>query len=189
MKFSIDIEKCIDVLEKGGLILYPTDTVWGIGCDPTNENPVDRIYKLKQRSASKSMIILVADESDILMYTDSGPTKMYDYIKGIHKPTTVIYPNAKNLAANLINNDGSIAIRVVKDEFCSSLIQQFGKALVSTSANISGYPAPGNFNDIDILVRDGVDYIVTHKQDDESIASPSAIISIKENGDIEIIRS
>jgi L-threonylcarbamoyladenylate synthase len=134
------------------------------------------------------MIILVADEDQILKYTDSGLFHIYDYIKGVHKPTTVIYPKAKNLAKNLINSDGSIAIRVVKNEFCKMLIQQFGRPLVSTSANVSGYPAPGNFKDVDVLIRNGVDYIVEHRQDDEEIAAPSTIVKIKEDGSIEVIR-
>jgi L-threonylcarbamoyladenylate synthase len=188
MKYKNDINRCIATLEVGGLILYPTDTIWGIGCDPLNEEAVNSIYKLKQRKESKSMIILVADENDILKYTDSGLIDIYDYIKGIHKPITVIYPKAKNLAQNLINTDGSIAIRVVKDEFCKILIQQFGRPLVSTSANVSGYPAPGNYKDVDVLIREGVDYIVTQKQDDDEITSPSTIVKIKEDGSIEIIR-
>jgi L-threonylcarbamoyladenylate synthase len=188
MKYKNDIDRCIATLEIGGLILYPTDTIWGIGCDPLNEDAVNSIYKLKQRTESKSMIILVADEDQILKYTDSGLIHIYDYIKGVHKPTTVIYPKAKNLAKNLINSDGSIAIRVVKNEFCKMLIQQFGRPLVSTSANVSGYPAPGNFKDVDVLIRNGVDYIVEHRQDDEEIAAPSTIVKIKEDGSIEVIR-
>lgn len=189
MKFSLDIKQCIETMKDGGIILYPTDTVWGIGCDPMNDSAIAEIYRLKQRSVSKSMIILVADEDEILNYTDTSSIKIYDYIKGINKPTTVIYPNAKNVSPNLINTDGSIAIRVVKDEFCKCLIRQYGKPLVSTSANISGYPAPGNFRDVDILIREGVDYIVTHKQEDKTIATPSAIIRINENGQVEIIRA
>lgn len=188
MKYKNDIDRCIATLEIGGLILYPTDTIWGIGCDPLNEEAVNSIYKLKQRSESKSMIILVADETQILEYTDSGLIQIYDYIKGIHKPTTVIYPKAKNLARNLINTDGSIAIRVVKDEFCRLLIQQFGRPLVSTSANVSDYPAPGNYKDVDILIRNGVDYIVEHRQDDDELAEPSTIVRMNEDGSIEVIR-
>jgi L-threonylcarbamoyladenylate synthase len=188
MKYKNDIDRCIATLEGGGLILYPTDTIWGIGCDPLNEEAVNSIYKLKQRSESKSMIILVADENEILNYTESGLIDIYDYIKGIHKPTTVIYPKAKNLAENLINTDGSIAIRVVKDDFCKLLIQQFGRPLVSTSANVSGYPAPGNYKDVDVLIREGVDYTVVHRQDVDEIAAPSTILKMKDDGSFEVIR-
>lgn len=188
MKYQIDIDNCISVLNKGGLILYPTDTVWGIGCDPTNEEAVASIYRLKNRNESKSMIILVADESDILKYTDLKELKIYDYIKGISKPTTVIYQHAVNLAPNLINADGSIGIRIVKDEFCKALISAYGKPIVSTSSNISGYPAPGVFSDIDILIKDGVDYIVSHRQEEEVPGIPSTVIKMNDDGGYEVLR-
>jgi len=188
IKYSIDVNNCLSVLNRGGLILYPTDTVWGIGCDPCNENAINRIYRLKQRDESKSMIILVGEEEDILNYTDYRDIKIFDYIKGIQKPTTVIFPAAKNLAKNLINSDGSIAIRLVKDDFCKTLIKAFEKPIVSTSSNISGFPTPSNFYDIDILIKDGVDYVVQHRQDDDTYKSPSTIIRIAENDQIEIIR-
>lgn len=183
-----DIDNCIEVLNKGGLILYPTDTVWGIGCDPTNEEAVAKIYALKNRNEQKSMIILVADESEIPMYSDQSSVTIFDYIKGIHKPVTVIYNQAKNLAKNLINEDGSVGIRIVKDTFCRNLIKQFKKPLVSTSSNISGYPAPAIFTDIDIKIKNGVDYIVQHRQDDFTIASPSTVLKIDERGEVIILR-
>lgn len=188
MIFNDDIEAAVAVLRSGGLILYPTDTVWGIGCDATNEKAVEKIYALKKRNEEKSMIILVADEQNILSYTKEATPVIFDYIKGIHKPTTVIYENARNLARNLVNKDGSIAIRIVRDEFCKALINTFGKAIVSTSSNISGYPPPAVFPDIDIAIKNGVDYIVQHRQDDLNIAAPSSVVKLAEDGSIKIIR-
>ena len=188
LRFKNDIENCLLQLQNGGTILYPTDTVWGIGCDATNEDAVAKIYHLKQRNESKSMIILVAEESDILNYSKQHSLKIYDYIKGIHKPTTVIYNDAINLAKNLINADGSIGIRIVKDDFCKDLIKAFGKPIVSTSSNISGYPPPQIFSDIDILIKNGVDYIVTHRQEDEVPGIPSTVIKMNEDGSYNVLR-
>jgi len=187
--FNNDIEECIIALQAGGLILYPTDTIWGIGCDATNENAVAKIYALKKRSDEKSMIILLADEKELPGYIAQTNPKIFDYIKGINKPTTVIYNDAVNLAKNLINKDGSIAIRIVKDEFCKQLIRQFKKPIVSTSANISGYPPPAIFFDVDAAIKNGVDYIVQHRQDDMNSASPSAIVKWNADGSLQIIRS
>ena len=188
MYFKQDIEECLTVLNNGGLILYPTDTVWGIGCDATNEKAVAKIYALKNRNEQKSMIILLADEKDILKYTDQQFPSVFDYVKGAHKPVTVIYSKAINLALNLVNADGSVGIRVVKDEFCKRLIHAFGKAIVSTSSNISGYPAPSVFADIDIKIKDGVDYVVQHRQDDMEPAAPSTVIKLNMDGSYSIIR-
>ncbi len=188
MQFATDIEKCIKVLQNGGLILYPTDTVWGIGCDATNEKAVEKIYKLKQRANEKSMVILVADENTIVEYITQPDLKIFDYIKGVHKPTTVIYEGAAGLAKNVIGKDGTAAIRIVRDEFCRQLINHFKKPIVSTSANISNYPAPAVFSDIDVLIKNGVDYIVQYRQDDLTPAFPSAIIKWNEDGILQIIR-
>jgi L-threonylcarbamoyladenylate synthase len=188
MSYTYDIQECLKVLEAGGLILYPTDTVWGIGCDATNAEAVNRIYKLKQRNESKSMIILLDEESSISQYTDQEEPTIFDYIKGIHKPVTVIYQQAKNLAPNLINQDGSIGIRIVKDPFCKKLIAAFGKPIVSTSSNISGYPPPAFFHDIDVHIKKGVDYIVHHRQDDMVPAEPSSVVRMDASGKIEILR-
>lgn len=184
-----DIDECLSVLKQGGIILYPTDTVWGIGCDAANEKAVAKIFQLKKRQDEKTMIILLADEKEISNYVSQADPKIFDYIKGIQKPTTVIYEAAKGLAKNLINKDGSIAIRIVKDEFCKKLIRSFGKPIVSTSANLSGYPAPSVFNDIDNAIKNGADYIVQHRQDDLTEALPSAIIKLKADGSLIIIRS
>ncbi|MBC7935366.1 MAG: threonylcarbamoyl-AMP synthase [Rhizobacter sp.] len=188
MQIRDDIQNCLAVLNSGGIILYPTDTVWGLGCDATNETAVEKIFALKKRNEEKSMIILIAEEKAILQYTDHPNAVVFDYIKGIHKPTTVIYEGAKNLAKNLINKDGSIGIRLVKDEFCSELIKAFGKPVVSTSSNISGYPAPSFFEDIDIQIKSGADYIVQHRRDDLTPSSPSTVIKLDREGGIHIIR-
>ncbi len=188
-QFKNDIEACLEVLNNGGTILYPTDTIWGIGCDATNEKAAEKIYLLKKRMSKKSMIILLAEEKDILNYTTQPDLKVFDYLKGIQKPVTVIYEGATGLASNVVNEDGTIGIRIVKDAFCKMLIKEFGKPLVSTSANISGYPPPHIFNDIDIAIKNGVDYIVQHRQDDLYIAEPSAIIRWNKNETPTILRN
>ena len=189
MQFANDIKECIKVLQNGGLILYPTDTIWGIGCDATNAKAVEQIYLLKQRANAKSMVVLVDDEKKIAAYIPKPDLKIFDYIKGIHKPTTVIYEGAVGLAANVISTDGTAAIRIANDEFCQQLIREFNKPIVSTSANISGYPPPQFFADIDIQIKNGVDYIVHHRQDDTTPSNPSAIIKWNTDGTIAIIRS
>lgn len=189
MQIQDDIHQCLRTLKDGGIILYPTDTVWGIGCDACNANAVAKIFALKKRQEAKSMIILVSSEAAISTYTQQADAVIFDYIKGVSKPTTIIYEAAQNLAPNLINEDGSIAIRIVKDEFCKQLIDAFGKPIVSTSANISGYPPPALFEDIDIQIKSGVDYIVQHRQNDTHPAQPSAIVKLEKDGSIKIIRS
>jgi L-threonylcarbamoyladenylate synthase len=189
MQFENDIKACLQVLKNGGLILYPTDTIWGIGCDATNEAAVAKIYQLKKRADEKSMVVLVAEEATITKYITQPEVKIFDYIKGIYKPTTVIYEGAVGLAKNVVAKDGTAAIRIVKDEFCKLLIQHFKKPIVSTSANISGYPPPIIFTDIDAAIKNGVDYIVQHRQDDLAPSTPSAIIKWNADGSLTIIRS
>lgn len=189
MHYDIDIEESLRVLNKGGLILYPTDTVWGIGCDATDEEAVARIYALKKRSDEKSMIILLADEKDIIRYVTQPDPKVFDYIKGIHKPTTIIYEGAVGLAPNLSPQNNTIAIRITRDRFCKDLIRRFRKPIISTSANLSGYPAPAVFTDIDAAIKNGVDYIVQHRQDDSTPAVPSAVVRWNADGSLHIIRS
>jgi L-threonylcarbamoyladenylate synthase len=188
MVFEMDIEASLNVLNNGGIILYPTDTVWGLGCDATDATAVAKIYALKKRSDEKSLIVLLADEKEIAKYVSEPDPKIFDYIKGIHKPTTFIYEGAINLAANMIQADGTVGIRITKDPFCRQLIKRFGKPLVSTSANISGYPAPAIFMDVDIAIKSGVDYIVQHRQDDVTATSPSAIVKLNADGSLTIIR-
>ena len=187
MAFENDIKQCIAVLEKGGLILYPTDTIWGIGCDATNEAAVKKVYELKQRSNQKSMVVLVADEKTILDYVTQPDLKVFDYIKGISKPTTVIYEGAVGLAESVMADDGTVAIRIVKDEFCQHLIKRYRKPIVSTSANISGQATPKIFTEIAEEINKQVDYTVQYRQDDTTIASPSSVIKW-ENGNVIIIR-
>lgn len=176
MSFEKDIELCLQALRGGGIILYPTDTVWGIGCDATNEKAVERIYKLKKRVDNKALIVLVAEQRDVLQYVANPDTRVFDYLETVTKPTTVIYKGAIGLAENVVGKDGSIAMRICQDEFCRNLIKRLRKPLVSTSANISGKPVANIFDEIGIEIKIGVDYIVTHRQDEKEPASPSTLI-------------
>lgn len=185
--FEKDIDKCLDTLTKGGLILYPTDTVWGIGCDATNEKAVEKIYQLKRRSDEKAMIVLVADERDIMQHVAAPDLSLFDYLDKTTKPTTVVYDGALGFAENLIAKDGSIAIRICNDEFCRQLIKRFRKPIVSTSANISGMPAPKMFKEITDEIKKGVDHVVQFKQLDETPAQPSSLIKWN-NGEVTILR-
>ncbi len=187
MNFEKDIEKCLDVLRDGGLILYPTDTVWGIGCDATNESAVSKVYKLKKRSDEKAMIVLVADERDIMQHVAAPDLSLFDHLETTTKPTTVIYEGALGFADNLIGKDGSVAIRICKEEFCRHLIKRFRKPIVSTSANISGFPPPKIFKEISDEIKNGVDYIVQYRQDDNIPAQPSSLIRW-DNGKVTILR-
>lgn len=189
MDFQEDLEHCLSVLGRGGLILYPTDTIWGIGCDATDADAVARIYALKRREESKSMIVLVADERDVLRYTAAPDLALFDYLKTVTRPTTVIYPGAIGLAPNLLASDGSVGMRIVGEEFCRHLVKRFKKPIVSTSANISGEPAPGNFEEISRPVTDGVDYVVKYRREDKEKAQPSSVIRWSRDGKIEVIRS
>ena len=184
-----DIERSVAVLINGGLILYPTDTIWGIGCDATNEQAVNKIFTLKQRGESKSMILLVSNANHISRYVTRPDPEILNYLSKTSKPTTAIYKNGINVAHGLLNNNGTIAIRIVKDEFCTALINTFGKPIVSTSANISGDPSPANFNEISEEIKNGVDYIVQHRQGDFKVVSPSTIIKMDDERKIVIVRS
>jgi L-threonylcarbamoyladenylate synthase len=186
--FENDINHSLKVLQSGGIILYPTDTIWGIGCDATNASAVKKIFQLKKRAEKKSMIILVNDENIIGDYVSNPSQKMISFIASQKKPTTAIFKNATHLPAQLINEDGSIAIRIVQDDFCKQLIFNLKKPLVSTSANISGEKFPQIFNDVSEEIKNGVDYIVQHRQNDFRINSPSSIIKLNDKDEIEIIR-
>ena len=186
--YEEDVEACLLSLQKGELILYPTDTVWGIGCDATNELAVSKIFALKKRVDTKAMIILLGEEKEITNYVADNNLQIFDYIKGIHKPTTVIYHKAKNVATNLVAGDESIAIRITKDSFCKDLIKAFGKPIVSTSANISGYPTPLCFADISLDIKEGVQYVVKHRQEETNLQMPSSIVKWDEEGKLIIIR-
>ena len=186
--FEKDIEHCLATLQAGGLILYPTDTVWGIGCDATNPDAVKKIYALKQREETKSLIVLMADQRDILKYTSQPDLRIFDWLATVHKPTTVIYEGAMGLADNLVGADGTIAIRLVDDVFCRHLVKRLRKPLVSTSANLSGEPSPAYFREISIRIKEGVDYIVQYRRNDESPRQPSAIVKWNVDGSVDVIR-
>ncbi|RPH32332.1 MAG: threonylcarbamoyl-AMP synthase [Bacteroidales bacterium] len=182
------LNSAVNILRSGGIILYPTDTIWGIGCDATNPEAVDRIYKIKQREDSKSMLVLIDKVGRIPSYVSEMPDLAWDLVELADKPLTIIYPNAKGLAKNLIAPDGSVGIRVANHDFCSKLIGRFGKPIVSTSANISGKPYPKSFCDIEEEIKDKVDFIVPEEFDHPISDKPSGIIMLGVNGEIKVIR-
>lgn len=187
MEFIDDIEASLAVLRKGGIILYPTDTIWGIGCDATNPDAVAKIFNLKKRPEKKAMIVLMADHRDIFQYVSEPDPQLAEYLKTVQKPTTVIYKGMIHLAENL-SEDGTIAIRLVEDAFCRQLIKRLRKPLVSTSANTSGSKAPGIFGEIGGDIKLGVDYIVKYRQDDQTIHEPSSLIKLNPDGKVTVIR-
>lgn len=186
--FIFDVEQCLEVLHYGGVILYPTDTVWGLGCDATNEQAVEKIYRLKQRPGDKSIIMLMTDEKEVLRYITQPDLRVFDYLKTVTKPTTVIYEGAIGVASNVIAGDGTVGIRIVHDPFCRRLVKRFRKPVVSTSANLSGHPAPQTFTDIAAEVKAAVDYVVQYRQDDKQTAAPSGIIKWNKDGSVTVIR-
>jgi L-threonylcarbamoyladenylate synthase len=183
-----EIKKACEVLQAGGLILYPTDTIWGIGCDATNEEAVRKVYALKKRMDNKAVLVLTDSTAKLNMYVSDIPDIAWDLIEVADKPLTIIYAHAKNLAPNLLGEDGSVGIRITKEDFSRRLCERFRKPLVSTSANISGESAPKNFQEISDVIKNGVDYIVKYRQDDMSQAKPSNIIKLGDGGVIQIIR-
>ena len=183
-----EVNKALEVLKSGGIILYPTDTVWGLGCDATNVEAVAKVYALKNRADSKSMIILLDTDNKIQSYVNEVPDVAYDLIEFSEKPLTIIYSGAKNLATNLINEDGSIGIRIPKHNFCEQLIQRFRKPIVSTSANISGDTSPANFSEINKEIIDGVDYVVDLEQESREKKLPSTIMKLEPDGQFVFLR-
>ncbi|MDG1063634.1 MAG: L-threonylcarbamoyladenylate synthase [Flavobacteriaceae bacterium] len=182
-----EIEQSLKVLKRGGIILYPTDTVWGIGCDATNADAVDRIFALKQRDDSKALICLVSDFRMLEQYISTVPEIAYDILKYADRPTTIVYDQPRHVAENLVAADDSLGVRVTHDEFCRTLIKHLKKPLVSTSANISGEPTPGIFKEISQAILDGVDYVVNldrNKRNDQ----PSSVIRLKNDGVVQVIR-
>lgn len=171
----------------GGLILYPTDTIWGIGCDATNEEAVRRVYELKRRSDHKAMLLLMDSSAKLNYYVQEVPDVAWDLIELADSPLTVIYNGARNVAPNLLAADGSVGIRITQEEFSHKLCERFRKPLVSTSANVSGDPSPANFSEISETIKAGVDYIVRYRQDDLSKAAPSHIIKLGAGGLVKII--
>lgn len=183
-----DLKKAIEVLKQGGIILYPTDTIWGIGCDATNEKAVEKLYTIKQREKDKSMLILLDNPVKLQTYIQDVPEIAWDLIDLTEKPLTIIFNGAKNLAENLINSDGTIGVRITSEDFSCELCKRFRKPIVSTSANITGKAAPQNFNQIDSGIIEQVDYIVEYRQDEIYKQTPSSIIRLATNGNIDIIR-
>ena len=187
-----DIKNAVEVLRKGGVILYPTDTVWGIGCDATNEEAVKRVYEIKQRDDSKALICLVDSDARLQRYVRNVPDVAWQLIDSLKesdaKPTTLILDGAINLASNLIAEDGSIGMRITQETFSKELCYRFQKALVSTSANISGEPAAQNYCDIDPRIIESVDYVCWSRRQEHKPHNPSSIIRLKENGEVTIIR-
>lgn len=175
-------------MNEGGVILYPTDTIWGIGCDATNEEAVRRVYQIKQRSDSKAMLVLVDSPVKVDFYVQDVPEVAWDLIEVADKPLTIIYSGARNLASNLIAEDGSVGIRVTNEEFSKRLCQQFRKAIVSTSANISGQPSPANYSEITEELKSMVDYVVGYRQEEMGHPKPSSIIKLDKGGVVKIIR-
>ena len=187
MDFETDIQNCLTALARGGVIIYPTDTVWGIGCDPSNPEAVKKVYEIKKRPDEKAMIVLAAEERDVLRHTAAADLQVFDYIHKSPKPVTVVYEGAIGFADNLVAADGSIAIRICRDPFCRQLIKRFRKPIVSTSANISGEKAPAHFGEISNEILRAADYTVKHRQDDLTKAVPSSVIRWK-NGEVIVLR-
>lgn len=185
---ELELKNAFKVLHKGGTILYPTDTIWGIGCDATNSKAVDKVFKIKNRAETKSMIILLSDYDQLHHYVKEVPSIAADLIQSIDKPLTIIYNGAKNLAPNLIAKDGTIAIRIVKNDFCRALIQLLGKPIVSTSANFSGEQSPHFFTHIQDAIKKRVDYIVNLEQSNKLVKMASTIIKLEKSGKYTIIR-
>jgi len=183
-----DIKRALEVLRSGGLIPYATDTIWGIGCDATNPTAVERVYQLKGRDQGKSLIVLLDNESKLTGDVHEVPEIAYQLIEYTERPLTVVYSGAKNLAPNLIAQDGSIGIRIVDHPFCSPLLQRFRKPLVSTSANFSGQPAPKNFSEISQEIINGVDYVVNCGQDDDRENQASMVMKLEPGGKFSFLR-
>lgn len=185
---NTEVNKALEIIEQGGVILYPTDTVWGIGCDATNEAAVQRVFAIKERAESKSLVMLLPDVKSVFNFVADPYPDLMGLLGSFDRPTTVIYPQAIGLAANALPEDSSVAIRVTADPFCKTLLKRLKKPLISTSANISGEPAPKTFAEIDTRIKSRVDYIVNHRRKETEGAAPSRIIKIEDDGSITVIR-
>lgn len=183
-----EINKALEVLKSGGVILYPTDTIWGLGCDATNPEAVDKVLKIKNRPTEKSLIVLLDTDGKLQSYFTDIPEVAYDLIEYAEKPLTIILSSAKNLAPNVINTDGSVGVRIVKHDFCTELLQRFRKPIVSTSANLSGEPSPKFFDDVSEDIKDEVDYVVDFEQELRNVKTPSTIMKLSPSGQFEFIR-
>lgn len=187
MTLQADLALAVEVLRDGGIILYPTDTVWGLGCDATNSDAVRRIYGIKRRSDSKALITLVADEEMLNRHADVTP-EVLNLVRSAQKPLTVIYGHARGLASNLLASDGSVGIRIPSDDYASRLCRLLGRPIVSTSANISGEPAAAVFGEISDEILGAVDYVASHRREDERKSPPSSIIKIGAGGEVIVLR-
>lgn len=183
-----DIRNAVKTMKAGGIILYPTDTIWGLGCDATNEEAVKKIFALKKREDSKSMLVLTDATAKVERLVGDVPPVVWDLVEVSNKPLTIIYPGGKNMAQNLIAPDGSVGIRITNEAFSKELCREFRMPIVSTSANISGEPSPGNFDEISEEIKRSVDYVVKYRQNDRTKAKPSSIIKVDADGAIKIIR-
>ena len=183
-----EIKNACSILYKGGLILYPTDTIWGIGCDATNEDAVRRVFELKQRADSKALIVLMDRPAKLGFYMEEVPEISWDLIELSEKPLTIIYPKARNLASNLLAEDGSVGVRITREDFSRHLCERFHKAIVSTSANISGQSSPRFFDEISPEIINGVDYVVNYRRNDTTPTQPSSIIKLGVGGQVQVIR-
>ncbi len=188
MDINAELKHTVEVLQSGGVILYPTDTVWGIGCDATNPEAVKRVYEIKRRMDTKSMLVLLDSTAKLQAYVEEIPDMAWDLIELSEKPITIIYPQGKNLAENLIASDGSIGIRVTNETFSKKLCERFRKPIVSSSANISGEPTPQNFSQISEEIKNSVDYIVQYRQDELTLPAPSSIIKLEAGNVFHILR-
>jgi L-threonylcarbamoyladenylate synthase len=189
MTLEEEIKHAVELLKQGKIILYPTDTIWGIGCNAKNTKAVQRIYKIKERDDSKSMIVLISSAEQLKMYIKHVPPIAYDLIKNSASPLTIVYSGAKNMSKKLIAKDGTIAIRVVKGRFTSGVIEQLGGPLVSSSANISGQPTAATFEQIGDDIKNKVDYVVEHFRERTRNIRPSTIIRLMEDGKFSVLRS
>lgn len=186
--YSEDLAKALDILKKGGIILYPTDTIWGIGCDARNSEAVKRIFSLKKRADSKSMLVLVNNEAALERLTDDIPEINWELLEVAVNPLTIIYDSAKGVAPEILSEDGSLGIRITKENFSNELCKRLNAPLVSTSANISGEKAPRFFMEISQEIKNGVDYVVNYRQNEISEAKPSNIIKLSKEGVVKVIR-
>ncbi|MCX6271693.1 MAG: L-threonylcarbamoyladenylate synthase [Bacteroidetes bacterium] len=183
-----EIQQCLEVLKQGGTIIYPTDTLWGLGCDATDEKAVEKVIALKGRKKDQSLIILVDDQNKLDRYVKEVPEIAWDLLDQVDTPLTIVYPAGKNLASNVLASDGSIAIRVTTDPFCKELIRKFGKPIVSTSANYTGDMPPISFSRINLKLIESVDYVVNWQRNRLHSTKPSSIIKLGLKGEIELIR-
>ncbi|WP_207494361.1 L-threonylcarbamoyladenylate synthase [Aridibaculum aurantiacum] len=185
--FTNDVEQCLRVLESGGVILYPTDTIWALGCDATNDLAVEKLLTICRRQAGKGLVVILPTERDVLQYTANPDLEVFDYLKTQQKPTTVIYEHGFGVADAILGADGSIAIRLVTEDFCRHLLKRFKKPVVATAASLSETAFPHNFSEVDIEIKNNVEYVVQHRQNEKVEFEPSAIIRWK-NAQVEVVR-